>query len=357
MLMKFATALLFKKSKQCAMPLFVVVFSVFLLFQQFGAFRSVRGEVDAFCRELEDVDLWVKSGPFGPEDLLKVRRLPEVALASFLYKGSAEAYAPYGVKKSCTLLGVDESTHLGLPTKVLYGSLRLKGGEDMAILSADCARTLFKLGNQKLRAGSALYLDDQQMKIGGVVPLKRGSIVYTNFSKAKEISASGETMMLIKASPLANVSALKAKIERVSGLKSFTTAEFSKELFQTYIHENRTVSLFSVVVIFALVLALGIFAAIFYHFFKGQVENYSVLKAVGATPLFLSLLLTAQAAIISLIGWSVSFVLYTILLKFFSGAELFFPLSWSIIGMTLSSLLTVSLGTGLFVSFKVKEVV
>ncbi len=357
MLMKFATALLFKKSKQCAMPLFVVVFSVFLLFQQFAAFRSIRGEIDAFCRELEDVDLWVKSSPLGVEDLLKVRRLPEVALASFLYKGTTEAYAPSGQKKGCMLLGVDESTHLGLPTKVLYGSLRLKGGEDTAILSAECAKCLFKLGSQKLRPSSALFLSDRQLKIGGVVPEKRGFIVYTNLAKAKEISSAGQTLMLIKASPLANISALKTKIEKVSGLKAFTPSEFSKELFQNYMHENRTVSLFSVVVIFALVLALGIFVAIFYHYFKGQLENYSVLKAVGATPVFISLLLTLQATIISLLGWSTSFFLYTILQKIFSGSELFFPLSWGIIGMTLCSLLAVSLGTALFVSFKVKEVV
>ena len=356
MLMKFATALLFKKSKQYMMPLFVVVLSVFLLLQQFGAFRSVRGEVDAFCRELEDVDLWVKSSSLNIEDLLKVRRLPEVALASFLYKGTAEAYAPSGIKKSCTLLGVDESTHLGLPTKVLYGSLRLKGGENMAILSAECAKSLYKLGSQKLRSGSALYLDDKQMKIGGVVPEKRGFIVYTSFSKAKEISNMGETMMLIKAEPHANTTALKAKIERISGLKAFSTQEFSKELFQSYIKENRTVSLFSVIVICAFALALGIFVAIFYHFFIGQIENYSILKAVGATPIFISSLMTIQATILALCGWGTSFLLFILLQKIFNQSEYFFPLSWSIIGLTLSSLLAVSTGTALFVSFKVKEV-
>ena len=356
MMIKFATALLFKKSKQWLTPLFVVILSVFLLFQQFAAFRSVRGEVDAFCREVEDVDLWIQGDHLSVEDLAKVRRVPEVSLASFMYKGSAEAYAPHGIKKECTLLGIDDSTQLGMPHKVLYGSLRLKADGDMAIISGDCAKTLFKLGNQKLRAGSALYLDDQALRVGGVVPIQKGLFVYTNYAKAKELGSVGQNLIVIKAASHTNLSALKQKIERVSGLKSSTTSEFSKLLFQNYMKENKAVSLFSMVILFGFILALGIFGVIFYTFFKNSLGNYSILKAMGATPLFISLLLSLQAGIISMIGWSTSFLSYTLLQKIFSSSELFFPLSWGIVGMTLSSLLVVSLSAGLFVSFKVKEV-
>lgn len=357
MLMRFAAALLFKRSKHWLMPLFVVMFSVFLLFEQFAAFRSVRGEVDAFCREVEDVDLWISGDRLTLEMLSKVRKLPEVSLASFFYKGDIHAYVPYGEKQSCTLLGIDETTHLGLPNKVMYGSLRLKGLEDTAILSEECAKALFKLGTQKLRAGSALYLEENPMKIGGVVPVKKGFIVYTNLAKAKEIGMHGETLMVIKASSHVNMATLKSKIEKSIGLKAFTTKEFSNKLFQEHVQQNRTVSLFSMVVVFGLVLALGIFAATFYYFFKGQLAHYSVFKALGATPLFLTGLLVVQASVISFLGWGIALFLYSGLESFFSGSELFFALSWSILGITFGSLFLISLGTGFFVSLKVKETV
>ncbi len=356
MLRQFALALLFKKSKQWLMPLFVVVFSVFLLFQQFAAFLSVKSEVVGFCRELEDVDLWIKGDHLSGSDLAKVKILPEVLLASFLFKGNAEANSLHGAKKMCTLLGVDESTHLGLPSKVLYGQVRLKGSEESVILNESAARSLFKLGNQKLKSGSSLYLDGHQIKVSGVTSLNKGLFVYTNLGFAKEISNDGETMMVIKAAGQTNLSSLKQRIERVSGLKAYTSLEFSEELFHSYMKENKVVSLFSVIVICALILALGIFAAIFYHFFKSQMNNYSILKAVGATSSFLSLLLTLQAALISLIGWSISFVLYLILSKVFMHSDFFFPLSFGIVFLTLSSLLAVSVSAGLFISFKVKEV-
>ncbi len=356
MLVKFTTALLFKKSKQWLMPLFVVVFSIFLLFQQFSAFQSIRGESSAFCKNLEDVDLWIKGDYLSASDLLKVKKIPDVLAASFIYKGSVGVNSSQGVKKTCTLLGIDETTHLGMPSKALYGSLRLKGDGDLAILSGECAQSLFKSGNQKLKPGSSIYLDHTLLKVGGVVPAKRGLVVYTNYTKAKEILGNGETLIAIKAEPGINLYLLKTKIERVSGLKAFTANEFTKELFGAYMKENKAVSHFSVVIIFGLILALGIFVTVFYQFFKTQIPNYSVLKAFGATPVFLSSLLTLQAAIISILGWSASLILYISLHRIFGGSELFFPLSGEILIISFFSLLTVSLSVGLFISFKVKEV-
>jgi putative ABC transport system permease protein len=355
MLARFTTALLFKKSKQWLMPLFVVVFSIFLLFQQFSAFQSIRAESNAFCKNLEDVSLWIKGDYLSTSDLLKIKKIPDVLAASFIYKGSVGLNSSGGVKKSCTLLGIDETTHLGMPSKALYGSLRLKGEGDLAVVSGECAESLFKSRNQKLKPGSSIYLDHALVKVGGVVPAKRGLVVYTNYTKAKEILSNGETLIAIKAEPGVNLSLLKTKIERLSGLKAFTTNEFSKELFQVYMKENKAVSQFSVVIIFGLILALGIFITVFYQFFKTQLSNYSILKALGATPVFLSSLLTLQAAIISILGWSTSFLLYISLQRIFRGSELFFPLSGEILVISFCSLLGVSLSVGLFISFKVKE--
>jgi len=356
MLVRFTVALLFKKSKQWLMPLFVVVFSIFLLFQQFSAFQSIRSESNAFCINLENVDLWIKGNFLSNQDLLKIKKIPDVTAASFVYKASGSIASLKGSKKSCTLLGIDETTHLGMPKKALQGSLRLKSDVDLAVLSTDCVDSLYKTNNQKLKLGSVIQLDHAQMKIGGIVPAKSGLVVYTNYAKAREIIHQGETFLAIKAEDGVNLSALKGKIEKTCGLKAFTTKEFSREIFQMYRKENRVVSHFSVVIIFGLVLALGIFMTVFYQFFKTQLSNYSILKALGATPFFLLGLLTLQAALISLFGWFASLILYLSLQKIVGGDELFFPLTGEIVALSFFSLLAISLSVGLFISFKVKEV-
>lgn len=356
MLVRFTFALLFKKSKQWLMPLFVAVFSIFLLLQQFSAFHSIRNESNAFCRNLEDVDLWIKGDYLQTSDLLKIKKIPDVVAASFVYKGSVSMSLQNGAKKSCTLLGIDETTHLGMPKKALHGSLRLKGESDLAILTTDCVDLTYKGSHSKVKSGNFIQLDQAQIKVGGIVPSKKSLVVYTNYAKAREIMSHGETLLAIKAEPGVNLSGLKGKIEKISGLKAFTAKEFSKELFLSYRKENKAVSNFSVVIIFALILAVGIFTTVFYQFFKTQLSNYSILKAFGATPVFLSSLLTLQAAIISILGWCVSVILYGSLQKICRGDDLFFPLTGEILTISFFSLLAVSLSVGLFISFKVKEV-
>src|SRR3989338_1026035 len=87
MFVRIATALLFKKSKHWLMPLFVVVFSIFLLFEQFAAFRSVKGEMELFCK---GGDLWVSGEKLGVDELLKVRRLNDVKGAAFVEDSRGE---------------------------------------------------------------------------------------------------------------------------------------------------------------------------------------------------------------------------------------------------------------------------
>jgi putative ABC transport system permease protein len=356
MLGKFAFALLFKRGREWLMPLVVVALLGFFLFLQLGAFSAMKGEIVAFCEGSSGVDLWIKiDHQSSNQDLVKLRRLPDIQAVSYLYKSKADAYTSSGVRKECTLLGVDESTYLGLPSKALYGSFHLKDEDNTLILSQECAKSLFKLGSQKLRSGSVVYMNEKSMKIGGVAPVQKGFVAYTNFSRAKELGVGGETLLVVKAVPFANLSSLKQKIEKVSGLKSYTKKEFSNELIQTEIREDKMISLFSSMVTFAVALALGIYIAAFTNFFKGQAETYAIFKIFGATPLFISSLLALQALVISSLGSGIAFSLYTLLQIVFGNSGVFSPLTLGIVTITFISALSVSLVTSLFISFRVKE--
>lgn len=338
------------------MPLVVVALLVFFLFLEFGSFSAIQNEAVAFCEGSSGIDLWIKTDPQSSnQDLQKLRRLPDIQTASYLYKSQVDAYTGSGDKRDCTLLGVDESTYLGLPTKALYGSFHLKDDDNTLIVSQECAKSLFKLGSQKLRSGSVVYVNEKPMKIGGVAPSQKGVIAYTNFTRAKELESGGEIFLVIKAVPFANLSSLKQKIEKISGLKSYTKAEFLGILKQNQITQSKTVSLFSSVAMFAFILSLGVYATIFINFFKRQSEACAIFKLFGATPLFITSLLALQAVVISTLGSGIAFSLHTLLQLIFGNSGIFAPLSLGIVTITFIAAISTSLVASIFISLTVKE--
>jgi hypothetical protein len=354
MLAKFATAVLFKKSKAWVLPALASVLSLLLLFFQVGAFRSIQNEATQFCKEVEDVDFWVSLEKEKGDELAKILKIPEVTKASYILKSTVKASNNSGLKKNCLLIAVDESTGLGLPAKLSRGNHKI--GEDSVIVSSECAKSLF-LSNLMRSKNQSLFIEDRPLKLIGVSENQDASVVYTTISKAKELYLEGQNFICVKLEPYSDLKQLRKKIERVTGQKAFTKSEFSKINFLEKLEINKSMKSLCSSVVFSCIFVVFTLLFMFAYYFSSKTSDYELIHTAVGSFSFVRKLMALQALILANICYLMSITLY-FLLSFFSFSNTYFNAIAPIYGVSLYLIFSaICVIPALFVSFKLKEAI
>ncbi|MBL8149243.1 MAG: ABC transporter permease, partial [Blastocatellia bacterium] len=111
---------------------FAVAFSSFLIAHQSSIFSGLMLRTTSQIRDVIDADIWVMDSetqyidevkPLSDEDLYRVRSVQGVAWAVKLFKGLPRAKAEDGKFRTVILMGVDDSTLVGAPRKMIMGSI------------------------------------------------------------------------------------------------------------------------------------------------------------------------------------------------------------------------------------------
>jgi hypothetical protein len=310
MLTKIAIALLFKKNKQWVLPIFASVLSLLLLFKEVGAFSFIKDEAINYCKEVQDVDFWVSSDRIRGDEITKIKKIPEVSKASYFYKANATVSSASGLRENCMLIGVDESTGLGLPLKLTTGNHKIK--DDSAILSSECAKSLMIPINQKTK-NQTLFLQDQPLKISGVSDNNSSSVVYTSISRARENFQNGHMYICVKAEPFVDLSQLKKKIERVSLSKVYTNLDFQKMNLAEKLEKNKSsreiFSSFFLALIFIIISLSFVYA----HYFSSKSLDYNLIQVKSGSIGLVRGLMMIQSLMLSNISYLVAYSIYAIL--------------------------------------------
>src|SRR5437016_2026016 len=112
--------------------IFAIAFASFLLANQIGIFIGIMTRPASQILDVVDADIWVMDPqtlynaevyPLRDSDLYRVRSVPGVEWAVPLYMGLGRAKGPDGKFRTVILLGVDDSTLVGAPRKMLMGSI------------------------------------------------------------------------------------------------------------------------------------------------------------------------------------------------------------------------------------------
>jgi putative ABC transport system permease protein len=145
--------------------------------------RSPIWVVDPVVQQVND------NHPLRETDVDRVRSVDEVGWAVPLYVGNATArIVEKGVSKAVFLVGLDASTLMGAPQKMLSGVLSDPRLPDAVIIDESATRLLSSDSNRPLGPGDTFEMNDHLARVVGVCfakpSLGGGAYVFTTYDRA-----------------------------------------------------------------------------------------------------------------------------------------------------------------------------
>lgn len=304
--------------------IFGIAFSTLLIAQQSTLFVNLMLRASAAVWDVTDADIWVMDGraefidgtkPLPSTDLYRVRGVPGVAWAVPNLRQGATVRTAGGELEQVSVIGLDDSTLIGLPRRILRGSL--------ADLSAPDSLFIDDVGSRKLfpnvdPVGQEIELNDRRAVIRGVVDANpsftSGVLLYTQYSNALNYvpgTRNRMTFVLARSADGQDPIATARRIEAATGLKARTQREFARDSIY-YVAANTGIPInFGLTVLLGFVVGVAIVGLTFSLFIRDNIKQFGALKAIGVTNAKIRGMVALQAGWIGFIGYGIGIGLAT----------------------------------------------
>ncbi len=303
--------------------LFGVTFSTLLIAQQLTIFVNLIMRGGVAVEEVATADIWVMDPASRTVDVATgmsstaldlVRGVDGVAYASPMLRTGATIRTPEGDLEGVNIVGVDDSTLIGLPR-------RMDTGDRQALLEPD-AVFIDDTGSRKLFApeypvmNTRLELNDQRAVIRGItdsVPTFTSQVIlYTRYSNALRYAPGTRnrlTFVLVRSEEGSDAKAVAQAIEQETGLKARTSEQFSRDGID-FIIENTGIPInFGITVILGFIVGVAIVGLTFSLFIRDNIKQFGALKAIGLKNSKIRGMVALQAGFVGLIGYGFGVIL------------------------------------------------
>lgn len=303
-----------------------ITFAAQMMTQQPAIFVGLLSRTYSFVADVSEPDIWVmdkgvkfveESKPMRDIELLKVRGIDNVKWAAPLFKALFRAKMPDGSFSSVDLTGLDDSTLIGAPYKIISGNLQDFRQPDAIFVDINAAnsrlRTKDKNGKLRpLQVGDTLEINDKRAIVVGLIKTTRNFIlqpqIFTTYSNALKYSPPGRKQLgyiLVKAKDGTNHEELANKITQSTGLLAETVDQF-KDRNLNYWMKNTGIPInFGITVLLGFIVGAAIAGQTFYGFVLENLKHYAVLKAMGVTNGMLTRIVLLQALCVGFIGYGI----------------------------------------------------
>jgi putative ABC transport system permease protein len=334
---------------------FGIAFATFLMAQQVSIFIGVLDRTASQIMDVREADIWVMDPqtpyleeikPLRPMDIYRVRSVPGVEWAVPFYKGSAIVRVPGGQAHQVFLLGIDDSTLIGKPSRMVLGKWENIKQPDSLIVDKGGWDLIWP--NEPLQLGKVLEINDHRVVIVGVgdplAPFISFPEVYARYSEVLKIIPPQRNQMsyiLVKAKPNVDREQLAKDISKATGLESLTSAQFRWKTIQYYLKNTGIPVNFGITIALGFLIGLAVAGQTFYLFIIENLKQFGALKAIGVTNQQILQMVFIQAAMVGFIGFGIGIGI----------AALFFEATANIIalrGVYLS--FPVAIGTGVAIA-------
>jgi putative ABC transport system permease protein len=299
--------------------IFAVAFSTFLMSHQVSIFCGLMNRTASQIDDVRDANLWVMDAKtqyldevkaLTDQDLFRIRGVEGVEWAVPLFKGTSRAKGPDGKFRGVILMGLDDSTMVGLPRRVVLGdAMALRDPETIAI---DQVGYNFFFPNEELKVGRTLDLNDHTLRIVAIVdssaPFVNLPVFYSKYTQAIQLVGRERNQMsfvLAKAKTGLDESVVSQRIREATGLKSLTSNEFGWETIWYYIANTGIPINFGITVVIALVVGTVVAGQTFYLFTIENLKQFGALKAIGVNDWTIVGMILMQALIVGAIGYAI----------------------------------------------------
>jgi putative ABC transport system permease protein len=299
--------------------IFAIAFSTFLMSHQVSIFCGLMNRTASQIDDVADANIWVMDAKtqyldevkaLTDQDLYRIRGVQGVDWAVPLFKGTSRAKGPDGKFRGVILMGLDDSTLVGIPRRIVLGNIEdLREPETIAV---DQVGYKFFFPDQPVTLGRTLDLNDHTVRIVAVVdsnaPFVNLPVFYTKYSQAISFVGRERNQMsfvLAKATKGTSESELNQRITKTTGLKALTGNEFGWETIWYYIQNTGIPINFGITVVIALVVGTVVAGQTFYLFTIENLKQFGALKAIGVSDLRIVGMILMQALIVGAIGYGI----------------------------------------------------
>jgi len=299
--------------------IFAIAFSTFLMSHQVSIFCGLMNRTASQIDDVADANIWVMDAKtqyldevkaLTDQDLYRIRGVQGVEWAVPLFKGTSRAKGPDGKFRGVILMGLDDSSLVGVPRRIVLGKIEdLREPETIAI---DQVGYKFFFPDQPVKLGRSLDLNDHTVKIVAIVdsnaPFVNLPVFYTRYSQAIGFVGRERNQMsfvLAKAAQGVGETDLNQRIAKTTGLKALTRNEFGWETIWYYIKNTGIPINFGITVVIALVVGTVVAGQTFYLFTIENLKQFGALKAIGVSDLRIVGMILMQAIIVGAIGYGI----------------------------------------------------
>jgi putative ABC transport system permease protein len=295
----------------------------FLVTWPSAIFTGVMSRTFSFVTDIGLPDVWVVDPtvqyiedvkPLRDTEVLRVRGTEGIQWAVGLYKGALQARLDDGTFQNCTIIGLDDSTLIGGPPKMVAGQLSdLRQAYavivDEAGANGKLARKTADGHRVPLKIGDSLELNDNRCVVVGICRVTQTfqnvPVIYMTYSRATLVAPTQRKMLsfvLAKVKPDADIGAVCLRV-RALGLKAYTPSEFKKLTFWYFLKYTGMPINFLTVVTLGFIVGVAISGQTFYNFTLDNLRYFGTLKAMGTTNRKLLRMIALQAAQVGAVGY------------------------------------------------------
>jgi putative ABC transport system permease protein len=339
-------------------------------------FTGVMSRTFSFVTDIGLPDIWVVDPtvqyiedvkPMRDTEVLRVRGTEGVQWAVGMYKGALQARLEDGTFQNCTIIGLDDSTLIGGPPKMITGQLSALRQAYAVIVDEAGARG--KLARRAadgrripLKVGDNLELNDNRCVVVGICRVTQTfqniPIIYMTYSRATLVAPSQRKMLsfvLAKAKPGAETRAVCARIGAL-GLKAYTPTEFKKLTFWYFLKYTGMPINFLTVVTLGFIVGVAISGQTFYNFTLDNLRYFGTLKAMGTTNRKLLRMISLQAAEVGAIGYGLGIGAASAWGGLLSGrTQIAFQFPWQLMLISAAAVLVICVGAAVLSIRKVMK--
>jgi putative ABC transport system permease protein len=306
-----------------------LTFAALLIVQQMGIFCGFLSLTSNSLKRIPEATIWVAdpdirfvgdSRPMLDNMLLRVRSVPGVAWAVPYYNGNLRARLPDGRGETCSVIGIDDASLIGgpAPSTMIEGTIENLRRADGIIIDERTARQMFAVREtsdpnsprRPIQVGETVELNDQRATIVGIcktlLQLQGEATVFTTFSRAiKFAPAERRRTSFILAAPIEGepIDAVTRRITERTRMLAATPQQLRDKTWRFFVFEGGFGVFFGITVLFGVIIGVGIAGQMFYNFVHDNLRYFAILKAMGAGPGRLVLMVILQATVAGLIGW------------------------------------------------------
>jgi putative ABC transport system permease protein len=357
-----ALKMLFGDRAKYLMLLAGLTFSTMLIVQQGSIFWGLMTWSQSGITNI-NAPVWVTDPNINQVEEIKpladtavnvVRSVPGVEWAVPLYKGVQRARLRDGNYEQIALVGIDSSTLIGRPGKVLEGNIEeLRSPDTIAIDQLGVERLG---GPENIHLGTTFEINDHQVRIVAIVETQKSfqnfPFVYTTYERALGVTPpERRKLSYVLASPIEGVSPeeLARRIHEQTGLGAFTEEQFGWKTIW-WMLENTGIGVnFGTTVLLGFIVGMAIAGQTFYLFTVENLPQFGALKAIGASTGMLARMILLQSFTVGLIGYGVGVGLATLFgVTVGSGQRLPFKETWPLlVGVAVALLLICSVSSAI----------